>query len=390
MGCAWAHVRGYVDIVLATNVGGVLEALVALIGGIRVFERYLAREIYASTLLVLSAFLALFAFFDLVNELGDLGKGNYQLHHAVGYVLLTLPGYVYELLPIAVLIGTLYALTLLARHSEITVLRASGLSTAALVGALLRIGALFVALTFLVGEFVAPPAERAAQQLRLQARSSVIGQQFRSGLWVKDEHAFVNVREVLPDASLRGIRIYQFAENYQLASISQAESGSFQPPNSWRLANVSQTFFEEERVRVASQAEVLWQSALSPDILTVLLVDPGRMSLVNLYLYTRHLSENRQKTQRYEIAMWKKIVYPAAALVMMILALPFGYLHDRLGNISLKVFSGVMLGVTFHMLNGLFSSLGVINSWPPLYAAITPSMLFLLLAAVMIWWVERR
>lgn len=362
----------------------------ALIGGIRVFERYLAREIYASTLLVLSAFLALFAFFDLVNELGDLGKGNYQLHHAVGYVLLTLPGYVYELLPIAVLIGTLYALTLLARHSEITVLRASGLSTAALVGALLRIGALFVALTFLVGEFVAPPAERAAQQLRLQARSSVIGQQFRSGLWVKDEHAFVNVREVLPDASLRGIRIYQFAENYQLASISQAESGSFQPPNSWRLANVSQTFFEEERVRVASQAEVLWQSALSPDILTVLLVDPGRMSLVNLYLYTRHLSENRQKTQRYEIAMWKKIVYPAAALVMMILALPFGYLHDRLGNISLKVFSGVMLGVTFHMLNGLFSSLGVINSWPPLYAAITPSMLFLLLAAVMIWWVERR
>lgn len=362
----------------------------ALTSGMRVFERYLAREIYASTLLVLSGFLALFAFFDLVNELGDLGKGNYQLHHAIGFVLLTLPGYVYELLPIAVLIGTLYALTLLARHSEITVLRASGLSTATLVGALLRIGALFVVLTFVVGEFVAPPAERAAQQLRLQAMSSVVGQQFRSGLWVKDEHAFVNVREVLPDASLRGVRIYQFTANYRLASISEAESANFRPPNKWQLANVAQTSFEDERVRVDRHAELLWESALSPDILTVLLVDPGRMSLVNLYLYTRHLAENRQKTQRYEIAMWKKLFYPVAALVMMILALPFGYLHDRSGNISFKVFSGVMLGVAFHMLNGLFSSLGVINSWPPLYAAVTPSILFLLAATTMIWWVERR
>lgn len=362
----------------------------ALIGGIRVYERYLAREVYASTLLVLAAFLALFAFFDLVNELGDIGKGSYQLHHAVGYVLLTLPGYVYELLPIAVLIGTLYALTLLARHSEVTVLRASGLSTATLAGTLLRIGSLFVVLTFVVGEFVAPPAERAAQQLRLQAMSSVVGQQFRSGLWVKDELAFVNVREVSPDASLRGIRIYQFDQNYQLLSISEAEAASFQPPNNWQLANVARTLFEGERVRVDRQAEVLWQSALSPDILTVLLVDPGRMSLVNLYLYTRHLAENRQKTQRYEIAMWKKVFYPMATLVMMILALPFGYLHDRLGNVSLKVFSGVMLGVAFHMLNGLFSSLGVINSWPPLYAAITPSLLFLLAATIMIWWVERR
>jgi lipopolysaccharide export system permease protein len=129
---------------------------------------------------------------------------------------------------------------------------------------------------------------------------------------------------------------------------------------------------------------------LTPDIMTVLMVDPGRMSLVNLYLYIHHLSENQQKTQRYEIAIWKKLIYPAAALVMMALALPFGYLHDRMGNVSLKVFLGVMLGVTFHMLNGLLSSLGVINSWEPIVAALTPSALFLLAAAVMTWWVERR
>lgn len=362
----------------------------ALTPSLKVFERYLAREIYGATGLVLAAFLALFAFFDLVHELEDLGKGDYQLYHAVGYVILTMPGRVYELFPIAVLIGTLYALTLLARHSEITVLRASGLSTGRFLMALGKVGCAFVVVTFLVGEFVAPPAERAAQQLRLRATSSVVAQEFRSGLWVKDELSFVNVREVLPDTSLRGVRIYKFDDRYQLESISEAATGQYVPPDRWLLKEVVQTAFDQKGARVIRLDQAEWGSALSPDILTVLMVVPERMSLFNLYSYTRHLVENQQKTQRYEIALWKKLIYPLAALVMMALALPFGYLHDRMGNVSVKVFAGVMLGVAFHMLNGLFSSLGVINSWMPLFAAITPSALFLLAAGGMMWWAERR
>jgi lipopolysaccharide export system permease protein len=357
---------------------------------LQLFERYLAREIYAAAALVLFAFVALFGFFDLVHELEDIGRGSYQLQHAIGYVLLTVPGRTYELSPVAVLIGTLYALTQLSRHSEITVLRVSGLSTTRLLLSLAKIGMVFVILTFLVGEFVAPPAERAAQQLRLKAMSSVVAQEFRSGLWVKDELAFVNVRDVLPDATLRGVRIYEFDRHYQLQSISEAEQGIYTPPDSWQLVHVAQTVFEGDRARVVHLDQVRWQSALNPDILTVLMVVPEKMSLVNLYLYIQHLAENQQKTQRYEIALWKKLIYPIAALVMMALALPFGYMHERSGGVSFKVFAGVMLGVTFHLLNGLFSSLGVINSWPPLFAAITPSILFLLAAAALIWWVERR
>ena len=357
---------------------------------LKVFERYLAREIYASTALVLMAFLLLFAFFDLIHEFEDLGKGGYQLKHAVGFVLLSMPGRVYELFPIAVLIGTLYALTLLARHSEITVLRTSGLSTAALLKALARIGVLFIVLTFIFGEFISPPAERAAQALRLKALSSVVGQEFRSGLWIKDEKSFVNVRDVLPDTRLRGVRIYEFDREHQLHSISEAEEGEYLPPESWRLSQVVQTVFENDKARVVRLPELVWHSALNPDILSVLLVVPERMSFVNLFLYIRHLEENQQQAQRYVIALWKKLVYPLAVLVMMALALPFAYLQDRMGAVSIKVFSGIMLGITFHMLNGLFSSLGVINSWPPFYSAITPSAMFLLMAAGMIWWVERR
>ncbi len=357
---------------------------------IRVLRRYLAREIYAGTALVLAGFLMLFAFFDLIHEFGDIGKGNYELQHAIAFVLLSVPGRIYELFPIAVLIGTLYALTMLARHSEITVLRTSGLSTPHFLWVLARIGLAFVVLTFVIGEFVAPPAERAAQQLRLKALSSVVAQEFRSGLWVKDEMSFVNVRSVMPDTSLRGVRIYEFDRDYHLRSISEAAEGEFLPPDRWRLRNVVETLFTGDTARVERLPEAVWKSALNPDILSVLLVVPERMSLVNLYTYIQHLAENGQKTERYRIALWKKLIYPLASLVMMALALPFAYMHDRMGAVSVKVFAGVMIGITFHMLNGLFSSLGVINSWPPFLAAITPSFLFLLAAAGMIWWVERR
>jgi lipopolysaccharide export system permease protein len=357
---------------------------------LKVYERHLARAIYGDTLLVLVAFLALFAFFDLIHELESVGKGGYELHHALGFVALTLPGRAYEILPIAVLIGALYALTLLARHSEITVLRASGLATADFLLTLAKIGVPFVLLTFLIGEFVAPTTERTAQQLRLTAMSRLVGQEFRSGLWVKDGASFINVREVLPDASLRGVRVYAFDEQYRLHSISEAEKGSYVPPDHWRLTNVVQTRFEEERAIVSHQGELKWTSALNPDILSVLLVVPERMSLVNLFQYIRHLSDNQQKTQRYEIALWKKLIYPLATLVMMALALPFAYAHDRMAVVSVKVFIGVMLGILFHMLNGMFSHLGVINSWRPLVTAVTPSVIFLLAAGSMLWWVDRR
>jgi len=361
---------------------------------LKVYERHLAREIYGATLLVLAAFLSLFAFFDLIQEMAEVGRDGYRFQHALAYVALTLPGRAYEIFPIAVLIGSLYALTLLARHSEITVLRASGLSTGGLLLTLAKIGVVFVALTFVLGEFVAPSAERAAQQLRLTAMSKLVGQEFRSGLWVKDGLSFINVREVLPDASLRQIRVYGFDEMYRLRSISEAEEGRFLPPSHWRLTRVVKTEFDaepgQERARVTRQDELVWQSALSPDILAVLLVVPERMSLINLYQYIRHLSDNQQNTQRYEIALWKKLIYPLAALVMMALALPFAYAHSRMGAVSVKVFAGVMLGILFHMLNGLFAHLGVINHWQPLMAAMTPSVIFLLAAGTMLWWVERR
>jgi lipopolysaccharide export system permease protein len=356
----------------------------------KIYRRYLAREVSGAILLVLAGFLALFGFFDMIAEVKNVGEGSYQLHHALAFVMLRMPGRVYELMPIAVLIGTLYALSTLARHSEITVLRASGMSTAKLLTGLFQVAAVFALITFLVGEVVAPPSERAAQQMRLKERGKATGQDLRSGLWVKDERSFINVQVVLPDTRLRGIRIYDFDENAKLRSVTDAAEGVYLPPASWRLSGVVQTVLHGERSEVLKMPDLEWRSALSPDILAVLMVSPERMSLLHLSAYTKHLAENSQKTQRYDIAMWKKMLYPLAALVMVALALPFGYTHNRVAGVSLKIFSGVMIGVFFHMLNGLFSNLGAINNWSPVISALAPSALFMLAAVGMIWWVERR
>ena len=356
-----------------------------------IHQRYLIREVLAATFLVLLAFLALFSFFNFVDELRAVGRAEYTAARAALFVALGLPGLIYELIPIAALIGSLYALSSLARHSEITVLRASGLATSELLLVLLRAAAILAVLTFLVGEALVPFTERLAQEIKAKALSKVIAQSgLTTGLWIKDGHSFVNIKKAKPDSSLEGIRIYKFSPDNSLESVTDANDAIFQLPDRWVLRGVVRTILEGDSSRVESSSLADWQSAVTPDLLSVLMVAPERMSLFSLVNYTRHLLDNKQKTERYQIALWKKLVYPLTALVMVTLALPFGYSHNRVGGVSLKIFAGVMLGIVFYALNGLFSNLGVINAWPPFASAIAPSALFLVTAVTMIWWVERR
>ena len=353
-------------------------------------ERYLARQIYGAVGFVLLGFLALFAFFDLIAELRDLGMGEYQLRQIFSVVALWVPGHAYELFPIAVLIGTLYVLAHLSSNSEYTVLRSAGLSPWRAAGILAKTGIVFVLFTFAVGEWIAPRSEEAAQHLRMRSQQSLIGTGFESGLWFKDERSFINVREARDAHMLAGVRIYEFDGQYRLRQITAAERAEYHGAGKWRLVKVAQTLIGPSGPRTAHYPEAEWRSAVSPDLLNVLIVVPERMSAWKLYRYLQHLSDNRQKTERYEIALWKKLLYPLATLVMMALALPFAYMHARSGMVGVKVFLGILLGIFFHMLNSLFAHIGLLQNWPPFAAAAMPSGAFLLAAGTMMWWVERR
>jgi lipopolysaccharide export system permease protein len=356
----------------------------------RILRRYLSRQIVGGIVLVLAALIMLFCLFDLIYELRDVGGEGYRLRAALTYVALSIPGHLYELLPVAALIGTLVALAQLVIHSEYAVMRTSGVSILDMASTLLRTGLLFAVATFVTGEFLAPLSEEAAKKLRLEETSSVVAQAFRSGLWVKDEESFVNVGRVLYDATLQDVRIYEFDEQYRLRTISQAREGKYLRSNLWRLTDVVQTRFGDGHTSVGRAAEQDWHSVLTPSVLSVLLIPPEKMSLWTLYSYVRHLRDNRQEPRRYEIALWNKLIYPFAVLVMMLLALPFAYMNVREGGVSAKIFAGIMLGLSFHLLNRLFGHLGQLAAWPPILAAFVPTVAFLALAIFMIRRLERR
>jgi lipopolysaccharide export system permease protein len=356
----------------------------------KTLRRYLAIEIIAATALVVLALVLLFSFFDLVEEMKDLGKGGYRLKHIALHVLLSAPTHVYEVFPIAALIGTLFALAQLVASSELTVIRASGVSLTRLNGALVSIGLIFALVTFVFGEFIGPPAEQFAQRMRSLAIAGIVAQEFRSGLWVKDGRNFVNVGEVTPTSELKRIRIYEFDEEYRLRTLSLAERGTYIKDRTWTLDDVVTTTFEGQRTRVQKIPQLQWYSVLEPQVLSMLVVRPDRMSAWNLWSYSQHLKENRQKALRYEIALWTKIMYPLAVLVMMVLALPFASFQKRQGGVGGRIVAGIMLGLAFYTINRLFGSLGLLYDWPAMFAAVTPTLVFLALAIGTAWWQERR
>ncbi len=359
----------------------------------RTLTRYIGRDVLLATLLLFVALLGLFTFFDLIAEMRDVGRGSYTLTTALLYVTLHIPSRIYELFPVAALIGTLLAIAQLVATSEFTVMRASGASTVQIGWAVVRVGIPLALVTFLAGEYVAPPAERLAQNVRAAAMgdaTGVVAQQFESGFWFKQDRTFVNIRTVLADMTLVGVRIYEFDRDLRLTSVRSAESGRFAGDGRWSLKQVKVTDLGTDAATVSALPEWTWQTVLQPSILTVYQVAPERLSMTTLYDNIRVLGTGAQKTSRFEIAFWSKILYPVAVLVMMMLALPFAQFQRRQGGIGFRIFAGTMLGLAFWLIGRLFSYLGVLNDWSPFFSAAFPLAVFTALALGMQYWVERR
>jgi lipopolysaccharide export system permease protein len=364
----------------------------------KTLSRYIGREVWYATLLIFVALLSLFAFFDLIHELSNVGKDGYPLGRALLFVGLSIPGHVYELVPTAALIGTLFAIAQLVANSEYTVMRASGASLTQITFSIIRVGIPLAIATFLAGEFLAPPAERLAQQVRVQTQGSnrIVAQQFESGFWFRQDQpvsTFVNIKNLVSDAGetkLLGVRMYEFDRDLRLKALRVADSGTFVGNGLWRLKNVQTTSLGPDGAHVTRADQFDWETVLRPSILTVYQVAPEKLELDTLYDNIRVLGNNQQKTSRFEIALWNKLFYPAAVVVMMVLALPFAYFQRRAGGMGFRIFAGTILGLVFFLLGRLFAYVGVINDWPPLFSAAFPVFAFVAVAATMLWWLERR
>lgn len=370
----------------------------------RTVQRLLYRDIAGSVLFVALAFLSLFYFIDFVDEIDRMNRAGAGAGAAALLALMELPGHFYELFPIAVLIGSIFSLARLAQSSEFTILRTGGLGPGRALSLLALLALGFALVTFAIGDYVAPYFERQSEVLR--TRFVGAGATGRSGAWLKDhqtergqERSFsVNVGRANANGQLQAVRIFEFDSQGRLVSRVEAEQAVVDAGGQWQLSKVLRTEWLTLPADMADSAPVVretrlpslsWQSSLDAEVIAAAVLPARSMSTLELYRYTEHLSAQEQSAQAYNIQFWRKVFYPFACFVMVALALPFAYLHGRAGGISLKVFGGIMLGISFVLLNNVSSHLGLLKGWSPWGVAVTPSLVYLALSLAAFGWLVR-
>lgn len=368
-------------------------------------------EILVSTFFILLGLVGLFAFFELIGQLGHVGK-NRTLTEAFILTGLIIPLRIYQVMPLAALLGGVYTFSHWSSTSEFTVLRASGLSPQRLVGMIMLPALLLVGLTYFFGEVVAPPAERYSLELKTLAYKSdaITPRGYRSGVWLRDvvhegeanrRTRFINVKYVKADSQLETgpWQLFEYDEEGRLVREMRAESAAYDKDAGWVLADtVSLTYpvWNAQSDSVTGSIERTEQksypldSKLGPNIFGVLTTRPDEMSMLDLRRYITHLKNNQQVTDKEEIAFWRKAFYPFATLVMLALALPFAYMNARAGGTSIRIFGGIMIGIVFYVLNNVFTYLGALTSVSPIIMSMMPTVTMLFVAAFAIYRVERR
>jgi len=255
----------------------------------------------------------------------------------------------------------------------------------------------FVAFTFAVGDYVAPMADKTAQLLKSRYQGKVtVG---KTGAWLKERQAYshyaVNVGALAPDGSMRDVRIFEFNNQGFLVSMTEGQTARFGKDDAWQLEKVDRTEFTSADVNATHVDRTpvdsfRWSTQISAEMVATAVLRPERMGTIDLFQYIRHLDANGQTAQKYEIQFWKKVFYPLSCLVMVVLALPFAYLHFRSGSVASYVFGGVMAGISFVLLNNVLGDLGALQGWWPWLTAALPGLIYSFISLTAFTWLVIR
>lgn len=341
-----------------------------------ILDRYLGRALLANSLLALFLLLAISAFFTFVDQLGDTGRGNYDLAGALFYVLLTLPAIGYELLPVATVIGGMTALGMLANNGELAVIRASGVSQMQLARSLMKTGLWLVIAAFVIGEFIAPGGGRIAERQRSVALAEQITLQTKNGLWARNGNRFINIRTLLPDDRFEDIYIYEFDDSGKLTATTHAKRGAYRD-GKWLLREILQTDISARGTAGRRYQDAEWPALFEPEVIGLIALKPRYLSIYGLFGYIRHLKENNQSSRLYAQTLWKKIIAPFSILVMILLAVCIVKCEGRAVGLGQRVFVGALVGIVFHLLNQVSGHLGIVYGLPAFIGAGLPSALAL-------------
>ena len=346
------------------------------------FDRYLARSILAATSLVLLVIIFLDAFFGFIGETKYVSRyASYEYAHALAYVIMRIPGKVIEFLPTITLIGSLLGLGALASNSELTALRAAGMSRGRIIWGGMKTGLLIGLFMLSIGEFVSPKSEVHAENFRAQHQGKKVSTELRN-FWSRNGDDFIHIEQAKPDFKLAGVTIFNTAQQQLLSKQTAKEAQLVN--NKWQLSVVSEKRYQEMEVQTLVDHKRQSSHIIDADLFDVASVKPRNMPLSALNDYVEYLDANALESSAYRKAFWKKITGPLSILVMMLIAMPFVFGNRRTGNAGARLVLGIMFGMAYYIASEMLSNLGQVYNVPVLLSAFTPLLVFTVLGFVLL------
>jgi lipopolysaccharide export system permease protein len=343
-------------------------------------ERYIAVATINALLVASAGLTSLFSLLEFVDQLHDVGKGHYRLIDALGFVLLTAPARLLQLMPAAMLFASLFALGALATRGELTAMRAGGLSPRRIVGAVFKLAGCTVVALFLLAQFVIPPAQQLAQTERASRLSTSEAVRSGNSFWAAGDHRLLNVRRFDNGNVPSDLYLYEFAATGELQSLIQADHAEVRPDGTWLLEDVSRKRFSGNRIETDRLASLLWQSFLRPRQASVLILPADSMQPIELYQYVRDLERRHQPAARYAQELWAKIDIPLAMAAMILIAAPFVFGPLRSQGTGQRMMIGALIGIVFSLVQQITTHLGLLLNLNPALTATVPSVLLMALA----------
>jgi len=342
-----------------------------------ILTQYLMRAILTTTALVLLVLLALAGLFEVIAELDDT-QADYQTAQAILFALLRLPQLAFQMLPIAALIGSLLALGALASNSEIIVMRSAGLSVARLAGMVGIAGLAMLILTGLLGEFIGPPLDYFARNMRLQARSEQADGRLGQDAWAKDGNTFLHFERLSTEFDFGSIYVFRFDTSNKLESIARAENSGVDKAGNWVLQNFHETRFVDDGVQVVESPSAIQDFDIEAEVLGISLVKPQSLSGRGLLSYIGYLKRNSLDAARYETELWYRIARTVTVMLMPLLALAFVFGSLRTGGAGARLMIGVVIGLAYYLASEMLANSGQVFNLNPAVIAWTPSLALLL------------
>ncbi|CAM3752407.1 LPS export ABC transporter permease LptG [Parendozoicomonas haliclonae] len=332
-------------------------------------DRYIGLNVLVSMLVVMVIIVFLDTLFGFMTQL-DAMRANYQLPQVMQYMLLTTPKRIYEIIPVSALIGCLVGLGALANHSELIVMRAAGVSLSRIGWAVMKPAIVLMLIGLVLSEYVSPVSEQMAQSLKKITRSAD-GKYTDEGLWHREGDSYMYFNAVEPNGVLYGISIFRFDEKRQVQETIYAERAINQG-NHWMMENVETSTYTDGQVETRVQSTKEWLTDLTTTLLKVVVVKPDDLSMTGLLTYIDYLDKQDLETGEYQLAFYKKVLQPAAIFALVLIGMSFVFGPLRTVPMGLRLFSGVITGVTFMILQNLAGPASLVFGFSPLLAVTLP------------------